>query len=101
MPGAYAAEPAHDALARAFASAAAIEDSYRRSKALADVAAARVASGDIAGARAACATARAAAERVPVPTLRHWALHDVVSCQIGGDELAAAAETIERIEDRS
>jgi tetratricopeptide (TPR) repeat protein len=89
----------HDALTRALAAASEIADPFHRVQALAEIAEAEVAAGDLAVARANLEQAESAASQIEGGALRSWALHDIGLAHIKADDLAAAEITAEAIHD--
>jgi hypothetical protein len=90
---------AHDALTRALAASREIEDPFHRAQALAEIAEAAVAIGEIELARTNLTQAEAEAGRVSEDALRAWALHDLAMARIKANDLAAAETTADAIRD--
>ena len=90
---------ARDALTRALAASRDIDDPFHRAQALAEIAEAAVAAGDLELARAQLQQAEAEAGRVDAEPLRAWALHDVAMARIKANDPNAAETTADGIRD--
>lgn len=107
-PGAASTAPSHseapdawarDALTRALAASQDIEDPFHRAQALAEIAEASVAAGDVDLAHLNLQQADVEAGHVSEEALRAWAQHDIVMARIKVNDLSAAEATADAIQD--
>ena len=90
---------AHDALTRALSASDDIPDPFHRIQALAEIAEAQAAAGDVTGARVNLEKARESVKDVVGDALQSWARQDIGLAAVKADDLAAAESIAESIKD--
>lgn len=90
---------ARDAVVRALAASNDIADPFHRAQALAEIAEAQSAAGDLEGARANLERARSLVGQIEGDPLQSWARHDIGLAYIKANDLVAAQAVAEAIRD--